>query len=138
MIQTLSHASLFVLDQEKAREFYVDKLGFKVHTDMSMDNGFRWLTVTPPGQPDLEIALLAVAPGPMFNEEQCAMMRKLLEAGAMGAGAMATDDCRRTYDELKAKGVGFRSEPTEQFYGTEVIMEDGCGNWFSVCEPKEH
>lgn len=136
MIQTLSHATLFVLDQEKAKEFYVDKLGFNIHTDVTMDGGFRWLTVTPPAQPDLEIVLMPAAPGPMWDDEQLGMVKKLLEAGVMGAGAMGTDDCRKTYEELKAKGVTFRSEPTEQFYGTEVIMEDGCGNWFSVTQPK--
>ncbi|WP_431216604.1 hypothetical protein ACQ86N_19620 [Puia sp. P3] len=42
--------------EDKAYDFYVNKLGFKVNTDAKMDNGFRWLTVSPPQQPDLEIA----------------------------------------------------------------------------------
>jgi len=56
---------------------------------------------------------------------------------AMGAGAMYTPDCRATYEELKAKGVQFKSEPKEQFYGIEAIVTDGCGNWFSMTQPKE-
>lgn len=135
MIQRLSHATFYVLDQAKAKEFYVDKLGFKVHTDVTMDGGFRWLTVTAPGAPDLEINLMAVGE-PVFNDEQAVGLRKLLESGAMGAGVFNTNDVRKTYEELKAKGVNFKGEPEEQFYGTEVLMEDGCGNWFSLTQPK--
>ena len=135
MVQRLSHATFYVLDQDKAKEFYVDKLGFSVHTDVTMDGGFRWLTVTAPGDPDLEINLMAAGP-PVFNDEQSKMILSLLQAGAMGAAVMNTDDCRKTYEELKAKGVEFKGEPEEQFYGTEVIMLDGCGNWFSLTSPK--
>ncbi|MDF6753449.1 VOC family protein, partial [Escherichia coli] len=60
MITRFSHATLFVTDQEKAYDFYVNKLGFKVHTDAKMENGYRWLTVTPPEQPDVEIILMEV------------------------------------------------------------------------------
>ena len=55
----------------------------------------------------------------------------------MGAGAFYTPDCRATYEELKAKGVVFKSEPKEQFYGIEAIITDGSGNWFSMTQPKE-
>lgn len=135
MIQRLSHATFYVLDQDKAKEFYVDKLGFSIHTDVTMDGGFRWLTVTAPGDPDLEINLMAAGP-PVFQDEQAGMIRTLLEANAMGAAVMNTDDCRKTYEELKAKGVEFKGEPEEQFYGVEVIMFDGCGNWFSLTQAK--
>jgi catechol 2,3-dioxygenase-like lactoylglutathione lyase family enzyme len=137
MINKISHMSLYVLDQDKAYEFYVNKLGFAVHTDAKMDNGFRWLTVTPPEQPELEITILApLLEGAMgFDEETRNAFRILLDKGAMGAGVLNTSNCRATYDELKAKGVQFRGEPKEQFYGTEVIMTDGLGNWFSVTEP---
>jgi catechol 2,3-dioxygenase-like lactoylglutathione lyase family enzyme len=136
MITKLSHTSFFVLDQDKAYDFYVNKLGFKVHTDVKMDNGFRWLTVTPPEQPDLEIVLFPSANNG-FDEETNKALKLLLEKGAMGAGAMSTPDCRATYEELKAKGVQFKSEPKEQFYGIEAIITDGCGNWFSMTQPKE-
>jgi catechol 2,3-dioxygenase-like lactoylglutathione lyase family enzyme len=136
MITKLSHTSFFVLDQDKAYDFYVNKLGFKVHTDVMMDNGFRWLTVTPPEQPDLEIVLFPATKNG-FDEEVNKALKLLLEKGAMGAGAMYTPDCRATYEELKAKGVQFKSEPKEQFYGIEAIITDGCGNWFSMTQPKQ-
>jgi catechol 2,3-dioxygenase-like lactoylglutathione lyase family enzyme len=136
MITKLSHTSFFVLDQDKAYDFYVNKLGFSVHTDVKMDNGFRWLTVTAPEQPDLEIVLFPATKNG-FDEETNKALKILLEKGAMGAGAMQTPDCRATYEELKAKGVQFKSEPKEQFYGIEAIVTDGCGNWFSMTQPKE-
>ena len=137
MITKVSHFTLFVLDQDKAYDFYVNKLGFKVNTDAKMENGFRWLTLTPPNQPDLEIALLNPLSGMMkYDEETTNAFRVLLEKGALGAGVLHTPDCRATYEELKGKGVAFKGEPKEQFYGTEVILSDGLGNWFSMTQPK--
>jgi catechol 2,3-dioxygenase-like lactoylglutathione lyase family enzyme len=145
MITKMSHTSLFVLDQDKAYDFYVNKLGFKVHTDAVMQNGFRWLTVTAPDAPDFEIILMPALHESMkktetmpegLDEESLAAIKLLLEKGIMGAGVFTTSDCRATYEELKAKGVKFRGEPKEQFYGTEAVMFDGCGNWFSMTQPK--
>jgi catechol 2,3-dioxygenase-like lactoylglutathione lyase family enzyme len=146
----MSHTTLFVLDQDKAYDFYVNKLGFKVHTDVVMtDNNcedgakadkdseaadsYRWLTLNPPDQPDLEIILMPVQG---FDFEAQKAIRLLLEKGLLGAGVFYTSDCRATYEELKSKGVEFKSEPREQFYGIECIITDGCGNWFSMTEPK--
>ena len=138
MITKLSHTSLCVLDQDKAYDFYVNKLGFKVHTDATMDNGFRWLTVTAPDAPDHEIVLFpATSEKSGFDKDVRDAMKLLLDKGVMGAGVFHTNDCRATYAELKLKGVQFKSEPKEQFYGIECIMTDGCGNWFSMTEPKE-
>jgi catechol 2,3-dioxygenase-like lactoylglutathione lyase family enzyme len=138
MITKLSHITFFVLDQDKAYDFYVNTLGFTVNTDAKMPNGFRWLTVTPPQQPDLEIALLPpLAGGMSYDEETRNAFKVLLEKGALGAGVFDTPDCRATYAELKEKGVTFKSEPKEQFYGTEAVMSDGQGNWFSMTQRKE-
>jgi len=137
MITKLSHASFFVSDQNKAYDFYVNKLGFKVNTDATMENGFRWLTVTPPDQPDLEIVLFPVNGPNGFDEDVNKALKLLLDKGVMGAGAFYTPDCKATYEELKAKGVVFKSEPKEQFYGIEAIITDSCGNWFSMTQPKD-
>jgi catechol 2,3-dioxygenase-like lactoylglutathione lyase family enzyme len=138
MITKVSHISYFVLDQDKAYDFYVNTLGFKVHTDVTMENGMRWLTVTTPEQPGLEIAIIKPVNGGMgYDEETQNAFKVLLEKGAMGAGVLYTPDCRATYEELKSKGVVFKSEPREQFYGTEALITDSCGNWFSMTQPKE-
>ena len=133
----LSHTAFFVTDQQKAYDFYVNKLGFKVHTDVTMDNGYRWLTVTPPSQTDLEIILMPVTGMMNLDEDAKKALQLLLEKGVMGAGAFYTPDCRATYLELKNKGVIFKCEPKEQFYGIEAIITDDCGNWFSMTQPKE-
>jgi catechol 2,3-dioxygenase-like lactoylglutathione lyase family enzyme len=135
MIQRLSHATLYVLDQDSARDFYVNKLGFDARMDLKMDNGFRWLTVSPKGQPDLQIILMQVD-GPNMQPEVAKSIRELLTQGKINGGVMQTSDCRTTYEELKAKGVEFPSPPKEQFYGIEAIMKDDSGNWFSMTEPK--
>src|SRR5262245_11770420 len=136
MIPKMSLCSIFVKDQNKAFDFYVNKLGFKVNTDVTMENGFRWLTLNAPDQPDLEIILFPVSGQNGFEEDVNKAFEFLLEKGVMGSGAFYTADCRATYAELKAKGVDI-TEPHEQFYGIECIVKDGCGNWFSMTQPKE-
>lgn len=134
MITKLSHASILVLDQDEAYDFYVNKLGFKVHTDAKMDNGYRWLTVTPPGQPELEITLLEIKPGMMWDEKTADTLKELVKNGKLGAGVFEANDIMATYEELKTKGVKFSGPPQEKFYGIEAIMTDNSGNWFSVTE----
>ncbi len=137
MITRLSHTTLFVRDQDKALDTYVNKLGLKVHTDMKMENGPRWLTVSPVNQPDLEI-LLAEASEPIVPADLVPHIRALLDKDALGAGVWETDDAQKTYEQMKAKGIEFLKPPTKEFYGTEAVFRDGCGNWFSLTErPKE-
>jgi predicted enzyme related to lactoylglutathione lyase len=133
MIQRLSHASVYVLDQERAKKFYTEKLGFEVKEDQNM-GPFRWLTVAPKGQPDLEIILMALVPSPMVDEATCNTLRGLVEKGTFGAGVLEVDDCQKTYEELKAKGVSFRQEPQKRPYGIEALLRDDSGNWFSMCQ----
>lgn len=132
MISKLSHVSIFVLDQNSAYDFYVSKLGFTVHTDAEMGPGARWLTVCPPEQPDLEISLMPIAEGMMFNKEAAEQMRNLVKKGTFGFGVFECKDIYATYEELKAKGVVFKKPPTKEFYGTEALFADDSGNWFSL------
>jgi catechol 2,3-dioxygenase-like lactoylglutathione lyase family enzyme len=132
MITRLLHVNVFVLDQDRAKKFYTEKLGFEVRSDTVMD-GFRWLTVGPKGQPDLNILLAKPAP-PMFSEEDAEALRGLVAKGSMAGGVLETDDCRRTYEELKKKGVEFLQEPAERPYGVEALLRDDSGNWFSLTE----
>ena len=136
MVTKMSHVTFFVNNQEAAKDFYVNKLGFEVRTDHTMDGGFRWLTVGPTSQPDLEIVLMEPKEGPMLDGEAAQAVRLLLKKGVLGAGVFQVDDCRRTYEELKQKGVQFAGAPEERFYGVEAIMKDGLGNWFSMTQPK--
>jgi catechol 2,3-dioxygenase-like lactoylglutathione lyase family enzyme len=137
MIQKMSHVTLFVKNQDEAKDFYTNKLGFEVRTDFTMEGGFRWLTVAPKTQPDLEIVLMEPKPGPMLDEEAADAVRLLLDKGVLGSGVFEVDDCRKTYEELKQKGVQFAGAPEERMYGVEAIMKDGLGNWFSMTQPKD-
>jgi catechol 2,3-dioxygenase-like lactoylglutathione lyase family enzyme len=135
MIQKLSHVTVFVTDQDAAKDFYVNKLGFEVNTDATMDGGFRWLTVNPKGQ-DIEIILMKLAPNPFCDNDSVEALKKLQQKGVLGAGAFHTADCKKTYEELKAKGVEFKFPPAERFYGIETVFKDNSGNWFSLTQPK--
>jgi predicted enzyme related to lactoylglutathione lyase len=135
MITRHSHTTVYVLDQDRAKAFYTEKLGFEVRDDAKMGD-FRWLTVAPKTQPDACIILMALKPGPMMDQEACDMIRALLKKGVLGGGVVETDNCRRTYEELKAKGVEFIREPKEMPYGIEALFRDDSGNFFSMGERK--
>src|ERR1043165_1232811 len=107
MIMKMTHVCVYVLNQESAYDFYTNKLGFKVKMDVPMGANARWLTVTPPEQPELEITLFPVAPGPKFNEEAVKSMTELIRKGTFGPGVCTCKDIYATYEELKAKGVEF-------------------------------
>ena len=132
MIKGFSHVGLWVTDQDRALAFYTEKLGYRVSTDADM-GGARWLTVTHPDQPDIEVILGRPGP-PMLSEEDGEVIRKLLAKGSLGGGVMRCDDIRETYKELSAKGVEFTQEPTERPYGIEALFRDSEGNWFSLGE----
>jgi predicted enzyme related to lactoylglutathione lyase len=134
MIQRMSHSTVWVLDQDRAKAFYLDKLGFEVRNDVLLGT-FRWLTVSPKGQPDHEIILMGIAPSPFMDEATCATMRALVAKGALSSGVFATADCKATHHELTAKGVEFLSPPTERPYGIEAMMKDDSGNVFSMVQP---
>ena len=134
MYTAISHSAVFVLDQDEALDFYVGKLGLEVHTDVDM--GFmRWLTVSVPGQPEREILL--ERPGPPAHDDATAeQVRELVTKGATGLGfILTTDDCRRTYDELVAKGVEFTQEPVDRFYGVDCGLRDPFGNNIRITQP---
>jgi predicted enzyme related to lactoylglutathione lyase len=134
MITKMSHVSIYVKNQAEALEFYRDRLGFEVRNDFSMDTGFRWLTVGPADQPDLELVLMEINPGPPLDEESARMMSALLEKGALGAGVFETENCQATYETLRSRGVEFLQPPKEQPYGIEALFKDNSGNWFSLTQ----
>ena len=104
MIQKMSHVTLFVNNQDEAKDFYVNKLGFEVRTDHTMDGGFRWLTVGPKTQPDLEIVLMEPKAGPMFDEEAAQAIRMLLKKGVLGSGVFQVDDCQQDLRRSEKEG----------------------------------
>jgi catechol 2,3-dioxygenase-like lactoylglutathione lyase family enzyme len=140
MISHLSHANVFVLDQDSAKAFYTEKLGLELRFDIPMGEdfegagaGFRWLTVSSNEQPDLQIILASCEMG--RSSDQAEQLRALVASGGMAVGVMRTDDCHQTYKELSAKGVTFLSEPAERPYGIEAVLRDDSGNLISLTQP---
>jgi catechol 2,3-dioxygenase-like lactoylglutathione lyase family enzyme len=134
MITNVSLTTVFCLDQDSTRDFYVDKLGFEVRTDITTGEGFRWLTVGHPSQPELDLGLYV--PGPPLDEEAADFIRRQLAKGQLGGLGLAVDDCRKTCAELAAKGVELVQEPADRPYGVEAIIRDNSGNWLVLVEAK--
>ena len=134
MVTNISLITIYCLDQDATRDFYVDVLGFEPRTDITMGEGFRWVTVGHPSQPELEVTLMV--PGPPLDPNAAAFVRGELEKGQMGGIGLTVDDCRKTYEEFSAKGVTFLQEPSDRPYGVEAVMRDNTGNWLVIVEPK--
>jgi catechol 2,3-dioxygenase-like lactoylglutathione lyase family enzyme len=130
---TVSHVCVWVEDQDAARDFYVDKLGFELRQDSDIA-GFRWVTVSPPGQPELEIALNVPGP-PATDPATTEQLRAIVAKGVSGGLILAVEDCRAAYDELRARGVEFTEEPSERPYGIDAAFRDPSGNSFRLVQP---
>ncbi|MET8085144.1 VOC family protein [Micromonospora sp. NPDC005197] len=126
-MNAISRSQIYVLDQDQALDFYVNKLGMEVNTDQ--DLGFmRWLTVNLPGDPEREILLEKPGP-PAMDPATAEQVRELLTKGALGGYLfMTTDDAHKTHEELVAKGVEITDEPTERPYGIDFGIRDPFGN----------
>jgi catechol 2,3-dioxygenase-like lactoylglutathione lyase family enzyme len=135
MITNVSLVTVYVTDQDAAKAFYTETLGFVERTDISMGDGFRWVTVAHPDHPELEVTLMI--PGPPLGEDVATTIRRALADGRMGGLGLRVDDCRKTYEELTAKGVEFIQLPEDRPYGVEAVMRDNSGNWLVLVEPKE-
>ncbi|MBM7491266.1 catechol 2,3-dioxygenase-like lactoylglutathione lyase family enzyme [Micromonospora luteifusca] len=126
-MNAISRSQIYVLDQDEALDFYVNKLGMEVNTDQ--DLGFmRWLTVNLPGDPEREI-LLEKPGAPALDPATAEQVRELLTKGALGGYLfMTTDDAHKTHEDLVAKGVEITDEPTERPYGIDFGIRDPFGN----------
>ncbi|MDO3650106.1 VOC family protein [Nocardia mangyaensis] len=136
---TITHISLvtvYVTDQDAAKQWYIDKLGFVETADVSMgDNGFRWVSVAHPDHRELEVTLMV--PGPPLTEDMADAVRRSLADGTHGALGLRTADCQKTYEELTAKGVEFIQPPAERPYGIEAVIRDNSGNWLVLVENRD-
>lgn len=135
MITNVSLVTVWCFDQEATRDFYVDVLGFEVHTDANMGPDFRWLTLSHPDHPELELGLMV--PGPPLDEEAAEFLRRNLGKGVLGGLGLRVDDCHQTHRDLVAKGATFVQEPADRPYGVEAIVRDNSGNWLVLVEPKD-
>jgi uncharacterized glyoxalase superfamily protein PhnB len=129
-------AQVWVHDQDEALDFYTKKLGFEVRSDVTVPElgNFRWLTVSPPGQDDVAITLMAIPGPPVMDEATAAQVRELMAKGFAGTVFLTTDDARASYEELRGRGVEFTEEPEERPYGIDSGFRDPSGNSFRLTQ----
>ncbi|MBZ0283341.1 MAG: VOC family protein [Anaerolineae bacterium] len=136
MINRLSVTTIWVKDLNEALRFYTEKLGFEIRADFTAGD-YRWLTVGLNTQPDIEFHLSALKPSGSLTQEDIDQLTKLVETGKLGAGPWKTDDCQKTYETLKARGVEFLQPPADRPYGIiEAIFKDNSGNVMVLAQDK--
>jgi len=126
----ISTAQLWVHDQDEARSFWTDKVGFEVREDVTVPEmgNFRWLSVGPRDQDQIAIVLMAIPGPPVMDEETRAQVAELTAKGFASTIFLTTDDCIKAYEELSGRGVEFTEKPTPQPYGIDCGFRDPSGN----------
>jgi uncharacterized glyoxalase superfamily protein PhnB len=134
----IANAQLWVHDQDEALAFYTEKLGMEVRNDVTLAEmgDFRWLTVSPPGQEDVAIVLMAIPGPPVMDAESAEQLRTVMAKGFAGTVFLTTDDCHASYEELRARGVEFSEPPEERPYGIDSGFRDPSGNSIRLTEVK--
>jgi uncharacterized glyoxalase superfamily protein PhnB len=134
----IANAQLWVHDQEEALAFYTEKLGFEVRSDVTLPemDDFRWLTVSPPGQEDVAVVLMAIPGPPMMDEDTTQQVEALMAKGFAGTVFLTTDDCQADYEQLRSRGVEFTETPEERPYGIDCGFRDPSGNSIRLTEVK--
>jgi predicted enzyme related to lactoylglutathione lyase len=135
----LANTQVWVHDQDEALAFYTRKLGWEVRSDVTMPEmgDFRWLSVGPPGQPDVAVVLMAIPGPPVLDAESEQQVRDLLAKGFAGTLFLETEDCRASFEELKSRGVEFTEDPEERPYGIDAAFRDPSGNSFRLTQVRE-
>jgi predicted enzyme related to lactoylglutathione lyase len=135
----VANAQLWVDDQDEALAFYTEKVGMEVRADVTLAelDGFRWLTVGWPGQPDFAIVLMAIPGAPLMDDETTEQVRTLMSKGFAGTVFLETDDCAASYEQLSARGVQFHEPPEERPYGIDSGFRDPSGNSIRLTQVRD-
>jgi catechol 2,3-dioxygenase-like lactoylglutathione lyase family enzyme len=134
MSQGISVVGLYVRDQDEALEFYVGKLGMRVHTD-ARNGEYRWLTVQHPEQPSFQLGLFKPQ-APVLDAATAQSVSEIVAKGAMPPLVLVVDDCRATYERLRSKGVEFTQEPMERYGSVDAGFRDPSGNGWKMIESR--
>ena len=132
----IATAQLWVHDQDEALKFYTEKVGMEVRSDVTMPEmgDFRWLTVGPAGQDDVAIVLMAIPGPPVMDNDTAKEVAALMGKGFAGTVFLTTEDCKASYDDLRARGVEFTETPEERPYGIDAGFRDPSGNSFRLTQ----
>jgi catechol 2,3-dioxygenase-like lactoylglutathione lyase family enzyme len=134
MSQSVQAVGLYVRDQDEALAFYVEKLGFRVHTDVR-NGDYRWLTVQHPEQPSLQLGLFKPGP-PVIDEATAQTLHAIVAKGAMPPLVLSVDDCRAAYKRMHAAGVEFTQEPMSRYGSVDAGFRDPSGNGWKMVEAR--
>ena len=134
MSQGVGVAGVYVRDQDEALEFYVGKLGFKVHTD-ARNGDYRWLTVQHPDQATFQLGLFRPQ-APLVDDSTAQALNEAVAKGAMPPLVLMVDDCRAAYDQFAAQGVEFTQEPVARFGSVDASFRDPSGNGWKIIEAR--
>ena len=134
MTQGVAVVGLYVRDQDEALDFYVNKLGFRVHTD-AKNGSYRWLTVQHPEQPSFQLGLFTPE-SPMQDAATVQTLREVVAQGAMPPLVLVVDNCRAAYDRMHARGVEFTQEPVERYGSVDAGFRDPSGNGWKLIEAR--
>jgi len=134
MSQGIELVGLYVRDQDEAHAFYVEKLGFRVHTD-ARNGDYRWLTVQHPDQPSFQLGLFLPGP-PTVDADTAKALRAAVAKGAMPPLVLVVDDCRAAYEAMKARGVEFTQEPVERYGSVDASFRDPSGNGWKMMQAR--
>ena len=134
MKQGVEVVGLYVRDQDEALAFYVEKLGFRAHTDVG-NGDYRWLTVQHPDQPSFQLGLFKPGP-PMVDAATAEALRAVVAKGAMPPLVLTVDDCRVAYDRMRAAGVEFTQEPVDRYGTVDAGFRDPSGNGWKMIQAR--
>jgi uncharacterized glyoxalase superfamily protein PhnB len=134
----IANTQVWVHDQDEALAFYTEKLGFEVRSDVTVPEmgNFRWLAVSPPGQDEFSLVLMAIPDG-LMDDDTRRKVQDLMGMGFAGTLFLTTDDVRRDYEELKGRGVEFTEAPEERPYGIDSGLRDPSGNSIRLTQVTE-
>ena len=134
MSQRVEVAGLYVRDQDEALQFYVGKLGFRVHTD-ARNGDYRWLTIQHPDQPSFQLGLFTPQ-APLVDEATARSLHEAVAKGAMPPLVLAVDDCRAAYEAMRERGVEFTQEPIARYGSVDASFRDPSGNGWKMIEER--
>ena len=134
MSEGVQVAGVYVRDADEALAFYVDKLGFTVHTDVK-NGDYRWLTVQHPGQASFQLGLFVPGP-PTVDAATAQALKAAVAKGAMPPLVLVVDDCRATHERLAARGVEFTQAPVERYGSVDASFRDPSGNGWKMVQAR--
>jgi catechol 2,3-dioxygenase-like lactoylglutathione lyase family enzyme len=125
---------LYVRDQDEALAFYVEKLGFKVHTD-AKNGDYRWLTVQHPDQPSFQLGLFRPQ-APVIDAATVESVNEIVAKGAMPPLVLEVEDCRAAAARFAAAGVEFTQDPVERYGAVDASFRDPSGNGWKLIQSR--